>query len=139
MYPSLLKKCLLDIIYEPQELFTDKTVNQHSIVEGTYYPKRAHTMIGMKRLQNIQDCFEDVIRNDIEGDLIETGVWRGGATIFMKGLVDFYGVNRKVFVADSFEGLPPPDPSKYPADKGDKHSTYKFLSVSLEEVKENFR
>ena len=55
MYPSLLKKCLLDIIYEPQELFTDKTVNQHSIVEGTYYPKRAHTMIGMKRLQNIPD------------------------------------------------------------------------------------
>src|SRR5260370_21413395 len=41
----------------------------------------SYTMVGMPRLNNIQACIEDVIKNKIDGDLIETGVWRGGATI----------------------------------------------------------
>ena len=43
-------------------------------------PPSAHTMIGLKRLDNLQSCIEDVIAKQIPGDLIETGVWRGGAT-----------------------------------------------------------
>ncbi len=70
--------------------------------------------------------------------MIETGVWRGGATIFMAGLIKYYRENRKVFVADSFEGLPKPDP-KYVADNGDCHHTMTALAVGLDEVKENFR
>ena len=49
------------------------------------------------------------------GDLIETGVWRGGATIFMRAMLKARGVtDRTVWVADSFEGLPEPDAEKYP-------------------------
>jgi O-methyltransferase len=44
-----------------------------------------------------------------------------------------------VFVADSFQGLPPPDSERWPEDKGDIHHTAPFLAVSEEEVKENFR
>ena len=107
---------------------------------GIDHPQLAHTMIGMKRLDNLQSCIEDVLTNDIPGDLIETGVWRGGATIFMRAMLKAYHVaNRKVWAADSFQGLPPPNPSVYPADLGDKHYQISHLAVSLAEVKENFR
>ena len=76
-------------------------------------------------------------KKKIPGDLIETGVWRGGATIFMAGLNKYYKENRIVYVTDSLEGLPRPDP-KFLADKGDRHYTYKELAVGLDEVKENF-
>ena len=46
-------------------------------------------------------------------------------------------MNKKVFVCDSFEGLPKPS-GNFVADEGDLHHTYKELSISLEEVKSNF-
>lgn len=105
-----------------------------------WWSTNAETMIGLKRLDNIQFCIENVIRNNIQGDLIETGVWRGGACIFMRAILAAYGITDKfVFVADSFEGLPKPDEIKYPQDKGDKLYLEKFLEISLEEVRNNFR
>src|SRR5262249_916306 len=75
---------------------------------------------------------------DVPGDLIETGAWRGGACIFMRAILKAYDVkDRLVWVADSFEGLPKPDPGKYPADAGDKHHTFKPVAVSLEQAKAN--
>jgi O-methyltransferase len=107
--------------------------------EGKVWPKFAHTMIGQKRLDNIQFCVESVLADNISGDLIETGVWKGGACIFMRGILKAYGVSdRKVWVADSFEGLPKPDIHKAPEDKGDKHHSYKQLAVTLDQVKRNF-
>jgi O-methyltransferase len=71
--------------------------------------------------------------------LLEAGVWRGGACIMMRGVLAAYGItDRTVWVADSFEGLPSPDPINYPADTGDRHSTHGALRVSLEDVQTNF-
>jgi O-methyltransferase len=109
-------------------------------LSGTDWPTNADTMIGLKRLENIQFCIEQVLANGIKGDLIETGVWRGGAVIFMRAVLKAYGVtDRTVWVADSFTGLPPPDSVKYSHDKGDEHHLQSILSVSLEDVKANFR
>lgn len=109
-------------------------------VEGMDWPPLADTMIGLRRLDNIQFCVEEVLRNKVPGDLIETGVWRGGAVIFMRGLLKAYGdTDRTVWAADSFEGLPRPDAENYPADAGDPHHTLNyFLGVSLEQVQRNF-
>lgn len=98
---------------------------------------QAETMIGDTRLRNIQECAEKVIREGVEGDFMECGVWRGGAAIFMRAILKEYSRERSVWVADSFEGLPAPD-AAYPADAGDKHHTMDFLSVSIDEVKRNF-
>jgi O-methyltransferase len=108
-------------------------------LEGLDWPERAHTMIGIKRLNNLHDSLDYVRKNKINGDFIETGVWRGGASIFMKYYNDIYQMDRKVFVADSFDGLPVPDTKKYPHDAGDTHHTINFLKVSLDEVKGNFK
>ncbi|WP_322754970.1 TylF/MycF family methyltransferase [Frankia sp. Cas3] len=107
---------------------------------GRGWPRFAHTMIGAKRIENLDVCMRTVLREKVPGDFIETGVWRGGACIFMRGLLRAYGVSdRTVWVADSFQGLPPPEADKYPADAGDQLHTMSELAVSLEEVQENFR
>jgi O-methyltransferase len=97
-----------------------------------------HSMIGRKRMDNIHYCIERILADDIPGDFIETGVWRGGATIFMRGMLAAYGVkDRTVWVADSFEGVPPPT---YPEDEGmyfDK-AGLPVLAVSIEKVKRLF-
>ncbi len=107
---------------------------------GKDWPREGETMIGLERLDNLQYCITDVIRTRVPGDFIETGVWRGGATIFMRAALKAFGEeNRTVWVADSFEGLPKPDAEKYPADEHETLWVYDELRVSLEEVKENFR
>lgn len=103
-------------------------------------PPGIKTMIGQTRLHHLRGCVEDVVAHKIPGDLIETGVWRGGATILMRGVLKAHGVtDRTVVVADSFEGLPVPDAEKYPADEGLDFSTHAVLAVSREQVEENFR
>jgi hypothetical protein len=109
-------------------------------LNGTDWSPMAHTMIGRKRLDNLQNCIQHVLVNRIPGDFIETGVWRGGATIFMRAMLKAWGdTSRIVWVADSFEGLPEPDGLNYPKDRGDTHHTYSELAVSLQTVQENFR
>lgn len=108
--------------------------------EGKDWPANAHTMIGGSRLDNLQFCVEDVLARGVPGDLIETGVWRGGATILMRAILKAYGdQTRKVFACDSFEGLPKPNAGQYPSDVGNAFHTYNNLAVSLEDVQENFR
>jgi hypothetical protein len=104
------------------------------------FPARAHTMIGLNGLENLQHCIETVLRENVPGDFIETGVWRGGACVFMRAMLAAYGdTSRVVWVADSFAGLPPPDTARYPADRGDRHHRETVLSVSRGGVENNFQ
>lgn len=120
-------------------LFHRPTFTPQQVVEGRIWPAYADTMIGALRLDHLQFCIETILAEDILGDLIETGVWRGGACIFMRGVLAVYGIaDRRVFVADSFQGLPPPDSETYPADQGDRLYMEDILAVSLEVVQANF-
>jgi len=132
LYLDLMKSTLLDLIYDPIDL--------KNRVEGRIWPVRSYTMVGLKRLDNIQSCIESVVANNIPGDFIETGVWRGGSTIFMRAVLKAYGIlDRRVWVADSFEGLPKPNAELYPADLGDMHHTVKELAIPLDQVQAHFQ
>ena len=106
---------------------------------GRDWPSRAESMIGLRRMNNIQECVAAIMTDGVPGDLIETGVWRGGASIFMRANLKAWGdTNRKVWVADSFEGLPPPDAARFPADAGDELFKQTGLAVGVNQVKHNF-
>jgi macrocin-O-methyltransferase TylF-like protien len=145
LYLDLLKKCLTRTIFAEAETFDPsrrETVPFDSELreEGRDWPSEAETMIGLKRLDNLQELITDVVRQEISGDLIETGVWRGGATIFMRGVLKALGdTTRTVWVADSFAGLPSPDVSRYPIDAGYGVGTmHDALLAPVEDVKRNF-
>lgn len=145
LYLDLMKRCILGLIHRdrPTRNWThgqQGEFDDYTRTHGLDWPSQAHSMIGLRRMENVQRCVEEVLANRIEGDLMETGVWRGGACIFMRAILKAHGVtDRNVWVADSFCGLPAPDPGKYPQDVGLDLSKIPELAISLEEVKENFR
>jgi O-methyltransferase len=107
---------------------------------GMDWPAEAETMIGLARLRNLSVCAEDVLRAGVVGDFMEAGVWRGGACIYLRAILEAFGNHdRKVWVADSFQGVPPPDHMRYGADLGDTLYAYPELAVSLSTVQANFR
>jgi O-methyltransferase len=140
-YLSLIEKCLTGLIYEDRALRTvGGGVYNASIREvGRDWPSTAHTMIGVKRLANLRTLCERVIEHEIPGDFIETGVWRGGACIMMRAVMNAYRItDRRVWVADSFEGVPAPDSHTYPADAESDYHTFSELAIPLEHVRRNF-
>ena len=58
---------------------------------GRDWPIHADTMIGIKRLENIRDLVKAIIAERVPGDLVETGVWRGGGSIMMRAALETYG------------------------------------------------
>ena len=119
LYLDLLKKTVTNVIYEdPPNPATpvrrqDPTPADPAAFDterrsgGEDWPLTAHTMVGLKRLDNLQECLEAILADGVPGDLIETGVWRGGVCIFMRAFLKAHGVtDRLVWVADSFEGMP---------------------------------
>jgi hypothetical protein len=116
LYLDLLKRCLLNLIYrdpairQPWDESSDREYvpfDRDKRLAGADWPSEAHTQIGMRRLDNLQEVVTQVLVAGTPGDLIETGVWRGGSTILMRGILKAHGsTDRTVWVADSFEGFP---------------------------------
>jgi O-methyltransferase len=139
-YLELVKKCVTNWIYRPYPPALSKHDENTLWNRGTYPRGIAQTMIGWWRLDCIRKSFEKCLDEGIEGDLVECGVWRGGAVIYMRSILKAYGItDRKVWACDSYAGLPPPDMGRYPQDEGDYHHTITDLNVSLEEVQHNFQ
>lgn len=143
MYLDLLERTLLGVVYEdpPIDQWSGGVFNAELRAKGRDWPAKAHTMIGFERLRNLREAMSHVIGDRIPGDFVETGVWRGGACIYMRAVLKVFGVtDRTVWAADSFEGLPRPDAQRYPGqDIGDVHHTFQALEVSVEQVQDNFR
>jgi O-methyltransferase len=97
------------------------------------------SMVPWNALEHLQKCIEDTVKNNIDGDYLETGAWRGGSCIIAKSVYDYLDSKKKVYAADSFEGLPPPNVEKYPDDEHDTHYLDDNMKASLETVKSNFQ
>jgi O-methyltransferase len=129
---QVASRCNVEIVYKKPYDPTRREV-------GGDWPARAESMIGLRRMENIQHCVQTVIDDDVPGDLLEAGVWRGGASIFMKANLKVRGdTSRVLWVADSFQGLPAPNATLYPADTGDDLHTRSGLSVGADQVRHNF-
>jgi O-methyltransferase len=107
---------------------------------GLDWPLQGITMSGLRRLDDLQSCVDSVVRDRVDGDFIEAGAWRGGATILMRAALDSLGDDdRTVWVADSFQGFPDADGVDADrADVGAYLSAFDFLAVSEQEVRDNF-
>ena len=146
---ELLKRSLTFLLYAPffldiQENDEPKIIRPSDThlsrrIEGRDWPGVADTMIGLHRLNNLQYCIEQILASRVPGDVIECGVWRGGAAIFLRGLLKAHGVTERcVWLADSFCGLPAPNADKYPADREMTLHLANYLAVPLAQVRENF-
>lgn len=142
LYIDLLIKSVSNQIYAPFPAQQNRDRAARPVKRERDWQTHAHTMVGMPRLENLRALVQQTLRQGIAGDFIETGVWRGGCCILMRGILAANRVaNRKVYVADSFAGLPPPNPDRFPQDvplaRLALHEIPE-LAVPLEEVKANF-
>ena len=143
VYLDLMRDCLTGTIYDDPPLQWQgegvREFDRRARDLGMDWPARAHSMIGRRRMLQLQQAAESVLERSIPGDFIEAGVWRGGACILLRAVLKAYGVtDRRVWLADSFAGLPAPDPQRYPADRGATLHTFPALAVAIEAVHENF-
>merc|ERR1711977_811695 len=97
--------------------------------------------VGIVRLENLEAMGRDAVANGVEGDFMECGVWRGGASIYAKAVLNVLGEGhkRKVFVVDSFQGLPKASDSSHVGGDLDMWGENKYFVVSKEDVMTNFK
>ena len=130
LYLDLLKRVLLNIVYHEQSYQISLTRSKAS---GRPQPQLASaerfllkarilgedvalntmSMIGLARLDSLHRCIEQLIADDVPGDLIETGVAKGGATILMRAVLRMKkDKTRRVLCCDTFcDDKPPPRPA----------------------------
>ncbi len=112
LYLDLMKRTVTDIIYEdvPYGFYDDQhqpvvadRFRLNRRVHGEDTPREAHTMVGLHRLGNLQRCVETILAEQVPGDLLEAGVLRGGAAIFLRAVLKAHQVtDRRVIACDTF-------------------------------------
>ncbi|MEK6250803.1 MAG: TylF/MycF/NovP-related O-methyltransferase [Actinomycetota bacterium] len=150
-YLELLKLCLCDLAgartlsvsrtgdtRRPDSQVKCRELDEKELAlraRGSDWPFSGLTMVGLKRLDDLQLCIESIVADGVEGDVIEAGAWRGGASILARATLDSLGADeRTVWVADSFQGLPAPDAAGFPEDRELDLSQVEFLAVPVGEV-----
>lgn len=99
-----------------------------------------------KLINTLKSCYH-VVQNNIPGDFVECGVWRGGNGILANKIFDFLGSDKKVWMFDTFEGMTKPTrfdkvsgskilaEKKFSINQKDTHNEWCY--ASLEDVKNN--
>ena len=83
-----------------------------------------YSMCSFDDRKNIIDCINYIARNNIKGDFVECGVWKGGNLILCQIMSDHLKLERRILGFDLFDDMP--DGNKYDVDKfGRKPFYYK--------------
>src|SRR5262245_19671966 len=82
MYLDLIEQCLLNKVYA--DLLPEVNLERSN---GHPWPAVAHTMLSQWRMTNLREAAEKVLNDEVPGDFMETGVWRGGACIYMRAIL----------------------------------------------------
>ncbi len=144
LYLDLLKRCLTRTLFPDKRYDNDGpdaslqlSYSHERRHEGRDWPVEAMTMVGVKRLDSLQSLMlSAIVDHGVPGDVVECGVWRGGASIFMRGVLVASGQSERcVWLYDSFQGLPKPKDK----DDIDLSMFSDYLGVPLSQVRENFK
>ena len=93
----------------------------------------------------IIQSLKHIKENDIKGDIVECGVWRGGNLILFKKIIDTLNLEKKIFAFDTFQGMPMPSKEDFDLkdiDAGKIYQNYKNKDLKwcfsdIDEVKNN--
>lgn len=139
-YLELVKHCILRTLFPDQNVDAKGNLHPFDPVarhEGRFYPTEAWTMVGRLRLEALEKACLTVLDEQVPGDFVECGVWRGGCAMLMKAVLVDRLEQRRVWLFDSFQGAPE---ASMKQDEGDTHSDYdNIFAVPLEVVQDNFR
>jgi len=90
---------ILDIINPPNEIISIEHIND--LVND----EKCLTLIERPFFLKIKWIIEEICKNNIEGDIVCIGVFKGGASLYLKSLFEEYGIHKKLWLIDSFSGF----------------------------------
>jgi len=106
-----------------------------------------YSLVTKERFDTIDIIKDDIYTNNIDGDVVECGVWKGGMSIYLSYLF----LDKKIWVCDSYEGFQPLSISQYAYNGNERHDenfdknhpnavpNNMSIKISLDEVKSNFK
>lgn len=98
----------------------------------TFYKVKEYTMTTSERVAALCDAIDYLSVNNIEGDIVECGIWKGGSTMAaIDTLLYHKSTDRNIYLYDTFEGMPAP--STHDVKKGGHHGA----GMSAKELYDN--
>ena len=112
-----------------------------------------YTMTSHERIFALMKSIDFVKHNNVDGDFVECGVWRGGNLILFQKFIEKYNLSKKIYAYDTFEGMSEPDKidetfkgesskdllNKLYKKKVDRKKSILIADCSIEQVQENFK
>jgi hypothetical protein len=98
-------------------------------------------MTSIERITELYNSLEYIRLNNINGDVVECGVWKGGNILGVMEYLHHYKIDKKIWLFDTFEGMT--DPEENDIDLNNNHASNMLhipivLAYSpIDEVKEN--
>lgn len=81
-------------------------MNLHNFIEVV----KPFTMTSIERITELFNSLEYIRLNNIQGDLVECGVWKGGNILgIIEYLYHYNMIDREVWLYDTFQGMTPPE------------------------------
>ncbi len=69
----------------------------------------SYTMTSVERMFALYSSVNYVLKNNIKGDFVECGVWRGGSAMLIAKILSKKNItDRKIYLYDTFEGMTEP-------------------------------
>jgi len=102
------------------------------------------TMTTNERVLALCESVRYVVKHSVPGDIVECGVWKGGSMMAAAHVLMALGEERRLWLFDTFEGMPPPttvdvnyvgQPAVELMERSDKNTAW--ILGTLEEVRHN--
>jgi hypothetical protein len=140
LLPSLKRTAISVLKRRGLRIVRAKKFDADARAQGLDWPLFGLTMAGTQRLDNLKSCIEDILAKNIPGCFVETGVWRGGSSIFAKAVFKENGAHdRIIWCCDSFEGMPSPSSTDLSIERSADFSDRDYLAATEAEVARNFQ
>ena len=109
---QLLRKALRSVGFDiirvsegDESAYSDFTDEDRALIARI----RPFTMTSRERIFALRAAVRYVVENQIPGDFVECGVWRGGSMMAIAlTLIEMGDTSRDLHLFDTFEGMPPP-------------------------------
>lgn len=153
LFKSLFKKINYDLRkveqYNLEKDFPEVTEFEKNLFEIS----ADYTMTSNERIFSLIKSIDFIRHNNVQGDFVECGVWRGGNLIIFQKLIEKYNLKKKIYAFDTFEGMSKPEEidktfdgkssiellEKLNKRNVDRDNNILIADCSLEKVKENFK
>lgn len=149
---KILKKILLNFNISVSKLHPERQYpieleeDEKNFIE--FISKNELSMCSKEKLVSTLLSCKNVVKNNISGDFVECGVWRGGNSLIAAFIFNKYQSNKKIYLFDTFEGMTPPTEDEFHllskkksinTFQEYKNKSIQWCGASIDEVKKNFK